>query len=155
MIAYPPLQGEGDRGAQRRGGGGVPPAVRPETALARRLRRQLTYPEVMLWQRLRRDALGCRFRKQHPIGPCVVDFCALSRRLVVDVDGAFHDSPAAQARDAERDKFLNDNGYRVLRVTAAQLQFETEAVLTAIAALVASPLHQPAAGPPPRSGEER
>ena len=150
MTAYPPLQGEGDRGAQRRGGGGSHQLPRPEIVLAPKLRRQLTYPEVMLWQRLRRRALGVHFRKQHEIGPYVVDFCCLSTRLVLEVDGAIHGDPVQMDKDGERDGFLRQNGFRVLRVSASQVKHETDGVIAAIASLVASPLHQP-----PRPGEDR
>jgi very-short-patch-repair endonuclease len=128
--------------------------LRPEVAIARKLRREMSYPEVMLWQRLRGKALGCNFRKQHPIGPYVADFCCLSVRLVVEVEGAVHDGEARAAHDDRRESFIIHNGFRVLRVAATDVQRDIEAVIAAIVALAEAPLHRPSDGPPPRSGED-
>lgn len=153
-MITPPLQGEGDRGAKRRGGGGVPRMVRPEVSIARRLRREMSYPEVLLWQRMRGRALGHKFRKQHPIGQYVVDFCCLSARLVVEVDGASHDGDRA-AYDEARDSFIRENGFRVLRVTAVDVARDVGAVAAAIVSATETPLHHALHGPPPRAGEDR
>ncbi len=56
------------------GGGGLPQMLRPEVSIARKLRREMSLPEVQLWQRLRGRVGRFRFRRQHPIGPYVVDF---------------------------------------------------------------------------------
>ena len=154
MTPYPPLQGEGDRGAQRRGGGGVPRTLRPEVAIARRLRREMTYPEVLLWQQLRGQALGLKFRKQHPVGPYVVDFCCLSSRLIVEVDGAAHDGERA-AHDEMRIRLIRENGFRVLRVAAVDVTRDMDAVVAAIVSTTETPLHHALHGPPPRAGEDR
>jgi very-short-patch-repair endonuclease len=59
-----------------------------ETVLrARALRRSMTLPEGMLWQVLRKRPEGYKFRNQHPIGRCVVDFYCAATRLVIEVDG--------------------------------------------------------------------
>ncbi len=152
VPAYPPRNGEGDHA--KRGGGGARQLLRPEVAIARKLRRTMSYPEVMLWQRLRGKALGYSFRKQHPVGPYVADFCCLSVRLIVEVDGAVHDGDAKAAYDARRDAFIKHNGFRVLRVAATDVQRDIEAVIAAVVALAEAPLHRPSDGPPPRSGED-
>ena len=54
---------------------------------ARALRRNLTLPEGMLWQALRQRPDGFKFRSQHPIGRCIVDFYCAACRLVIEVDG--------------------------------------------------------------------
>ena len=115
----------------------------------------MTYPEVLLWQRLRRKAAGVRFRKQHAIGPYLVDFHCPAGRLAIEVDGQVHASPAAREYDAERDRFIVENGHRIVRVNAADVMKDADEVAAAIASLVSRPLHQPAAGPPPRSGEDK
>nr|WP_082132299.1 endonuclease domain-containing protein [Luteimonas sp. FCS-9] len=80
---------------------------------ARRLRRDMTRAERALWRHLRmRQVEGARFRRQHPVGPYVVDFVCLARRLVIEVDGGQH---AGSASDAMRDAFLRMRGYRLLR----------------------------------------
>ena len=129
---------------------------RPEVALARKARRELTHPEVLLWQRLRRKAAGVRFRKQHAIGPYLVDFYCPAAKLAIEVDGQIHASPAARAYDHERDRFITGNGHQVLRVNAEDILKDADGVAASIASLVSRPLHHSAApnGPPPRSGED-
>ncbi|MAW98851.1 MAG: hypothetical protein CMN72_04220 [Sphingomonas sp.] len=152
--SHPPRHGEGDRA--RRGGGGSRRSLRPETATARKLRRQMSLPEVLLWQRLRGAQAGVKVRRQHPIGPYVADFYIASARLVIEVDGQSHDVPQRAAFDAMRDQFLKENGYRVLHIRAQEILDGIEQVIEAIVAFADAPLHhQPAAGgPPPRAGEE-
>ncbi|WP_316715486.1 MULTISPECIES: endonuclease domain-containing protein [unclassified Sphingosinithalassobacter] len=151
-VEDPPRHGEGDRA--KRGGGGLPRAIRPETALARRQRRALALPEVLLWEHLRAARTGAKFRRQHPIGPYVTDFCCVAHRLIVEVDGEAHNRGTRTRSDAIRDSFLCENGYRILRYPAAEVLRDPAAVAASIAALLARPLHQPAAGPPPRPGED-
>ena len=73
--------------------------------------------EKKLWARLRRDALGVRFRRQVPVGPYVLDFYCPAAKLVVEVDGPLH----AQVADAKRDAFLEGLGMRVIRVPSFEL----------------------------------
>ncbi|MFB9772480.1 endonuclease domain-containing protein [Sphingomonas yabuuchiae] len=149
------LPGTG-RGTGEAGGGGVRQMPRPEVALARKLRRTMTLLEVMLWQHLRGSPDGMRFRRQHPIGCYVADFFCAKARLIVEVDGAIHGVEARPIRDTARDRYLNENGYRVMRIGAADILRDAEAVAASIVSLAAAPLHHsPAAsGPPPRAGEE-
>src|SRR5215213_8286813 len=89
---------------------------------ARALRRALTLPEVVLWQALRGGRVGgLRFRRQHPIGPYVLDFYCPSARLAVEVDGAAHDLAEQAGRDLRRDAWLADEDIQVLRVLAADV----------------------------------
>jgi very-short-patch-repair endonuclease len=82
------------------------------TERARNLRRNMTDAEWALWSGLRRDQLGWRFRRQHPIPPYIVDFACLEARLVVEADGGQH----ALAGDHDRrDEALRRQGWRVLR----------------------------------------
>ena len=150
MTPNPPRNGEGDRA--QRGGGGVPQMRRPETETARKLRREMSLPEVLLWQRLRGGQAGAKFRRQHTIGPYIADFYCAAARLVVEVDGEIH--AGRTAKDGDRDRFLQENGYEVLRVNAADVLKNIDAAAEAIASLAARPLHHPADGPPPRAGED-
>jgi very-short-patch-repair endonuclease len=96
----------------------------PQTtfARARRLRREMTLPEVLLWRALRGKALdGLRFRKQHPISEGVLDFYLPSARLAVEVDGQAHDRGGIPSRDARRDAWLAGRGIKVLRVPASEV----------------------------------
>ena len=97
----------------------------------------MTFPEVLLWQALRGGQVGgLRFRRQHPIGPYVLDFYCPALRLAVEIDGAAHDNPDRAGRDLRRDAWLAGQGIRVLRVPAADILSEEkrEGVLDTIAA---------------------
>ena len=84
----------------------------------------------------------------------MVDFCCLSARLAVEIDGIAHDMGDRPVRDERRKKYLEENGFRVLRIAARRVLDDADAVAEAIVARAESPLHQPSAGPPPRAGEE-
>jgi very-short-patch-repair endonuclease len=99
----PPHKGEGLRRL------GLPAGA---TARARRLRRSMTPAERALWWALREALPGQHWRKQVPFGPYVADFCSHEARLIIEVDGGQH---ATDHRDALRTRFLEAEGYRVLR----------------------------------------
>ena len=81
---------------------------------ARDLRRSQTDAENLLWAKLRFIRLnGIRFRRQHPVGHYIVDFICLEKRLVVEVDGGQHAENEEQ--DSTRTKWLENEGYRVIR----------------------------------------
>ncbi|MFN3548779.1 MAG: endonuclease domain-containing protein [Mesorhizobium sp.] len=89
---------------------------------ARRLRRELSLPEVILWDCLRgRHLEGLRFRRQHPVGPYVLDFYHAEGRLAVEIDGAHHDLPGQMQHDIRRDAWLEGQGIRVLRIAASDI----------------------------------
>ena len=95
---------------------------------ARKLRRQQTDVETKLWMRLRdRQLCGAKFRRQHPVGPYIADFCCVERALVVELDGGQHAEQAAA--DRARTDFLESRGYCVLR-------FWNNDVLTNLAGVV-------------------
>ncbi len=95
---------------------------------ARDLRRDMTQPERTLWYRLRRRALdGYRFRRQHVIGPYVVDFCCPEAGVVIEVDGESHVGRGAE--DARRTRCLESKGLKVIRVTNDDVLGSLDAVL--------------------------
>ncbi|HWT13025.1 MAG TPA: endonuclease domain-containing protein [Allosphingosinicella sp.] len=98
-------------------------------ARARALRRSMSPPEARLWQLLRTRPDGRKFRKQHPAGPYVLDFYCASAKLAVEIDGAAHDMGANPVRDEKRDAWLRDAGYRVVRIPAAEVKADLQAVL--------------------------
>ena len=153
-LPNPPRDGEGDREPQARGGGGSASLRRPTVYAARKLRSTMSLPEVLLWQRLRGSPEGVAFRKQHPIDPYVADFYCSAARLVIEVDGEAHDRGDRPQRDESRDAFLQQRGYRVLRIAAADVLKNPDGVAASVVAYAADPLHQPSAGPPPRPGED-
>ncbi|WP_243652348.1 endonuclease domain-containing protein [Novosphingobium sp. PhB165] len=115
----------------------------------------MSKPEIALWQELRQRPGGLKFRRQHPIGSYIADFCCLSIRLVVEVDGIVHDMSGRPQRDAGRDRFIKENGFRVLRVSASRVLADAAGAAAAIVAWAENPLHRPADGPPPRAGEDK
>ena len=100
---------------------------------ARELRTNATEAERHLWQRLRNRQLGgWKFRRQHPVGPCVADFACVEAQLIVELDGGQHFEPEAAQRDERRTSVLEAHGFSVLRFDNRQALTETDAVLTAI-----------------------
>jgi very-short-patch-repair endonuclease len=89
---------------------------------ARRFRKELTEPEVMLWSRLKgRGRDQPIFRRQVAIGSIIVDFYCPAARLAVEVDGRTHWDDEAQARDEARDFWLAQQGISVARVGAGEV----------------------------------
>jgi very-short-patch-repair endonuclease len=84
--------------------------------LKRRLRSDMTGPEKLLWLRLRsRQLQGLKFRRQHGIGPYIVDFYCPERLLVLEIDGESHADSEQILKDQERDTYLNSLGLQVIR----------------------------------------
>jgi very-short-patch-repair endonuclease len=89
---------------------------------ARALRRRMTLPEAILWQRIRGGQLdGAQFRRQHPTGPYILDFFCPAAKLAIEVDGTAHASEKQSRHDERRDAWLAENGISVLRVAAADI----------------------------------
>ena len=88
---------------------------------AKRLRRDMTLPEVLLWQEPRRKQLSKHFRRQHPVGRYVLDFYCSKARLCIEVDGAAHDFVSVALRDERRDAWLATEGIQVLRFPATDI----------------------------------
>jgi very-short-patch-repair endonuclease len=124
---------------------------------ARKLRLSMSVPEVILWSRLRLRPAGFKYRRQHPAGRYVLDFFCSEAQLAIEVDGIGHDMGNRPASDAAREQWLAAQGVAVLRIAASDVVRNAEAILETIVSACsarANPLHQPSAGPPPRSGEE-
>jgi very-short-patch-repair endonuclease len=105
---------------------------------ARSLRQTETPPEQLLWLALRNGQIGgLKFRRQHPIGPYVVDFYCHSAGLVVEVDGMSHDDKMLQ--DAQKTKHIEGQGLRILHVTNEDVMRDLDAVTREIARLSGVP----------------
>jgi very-short-patch-repair endonuclease len=99
-----------------------------------RLRNALTPAEAALWTALQRSKLaGRKFRRQHSIGPYVVDFYCASERLVVELDGAVHNGGKQAARDLARTRFLSSLGLHVVRIENREIFENPDGVLALIA----------------------
>ena len=102
-------------------------------ALAQRLRQALTLPEGLLWKALKaRRQEGLHFRRQHPLGPYVLDFYCAQARLCVEVDGDSHGAADRPERDAARDRWLASKGIETLRLRAGLVLEDLDAALSMI-----------------------
>jgi very-short-patch-repair endonuclease len=91
------------------------------TSRAKGLRRRMTWSEQALWKELRK--LDVNFRRQAPIGRYVTDFASHGRKLVIEVDGGVHERLDEVAlRDAERQSWLEEQGYKAIRFTDRQVE---------------------------------
>ena len=99
---------------------------------AKRMRKEPTDAEAALWELLRDKKLGDKFRRQHLIDDFIVDFVCLSKNLVIEVDGGYHNDPTQKEYDQQRTLYLNEKGFRVIRFTNEEVLGNTEAVLTKI-----------------------
>ena len=99
-------------------------------------RKTPTDAETLLWQCLRDRQLGLKFRRQHAIGDYIADFICLEISLIIEVDGEYHNSEEQQEKDTIRTKYLNEQGFYVLRFTNNEVINQTEWVLKRI---IASP----------------
>ncbi len=101
---------------------------------SRQLRRAMTPAESKLWQHLRNGQLnGVWFRRQHAVGPYIVDFFCAKAKLVIEVDGDSHGDPVQVKYDVERTEWLNaQKEYRVIRFWNIEVLKNTESVLEMI-----------------------
>ncbi len=100
---------------------------------ARRLRKNMTNSEQVLWSRLRgKQLLGVQFYRQKPIGDYIVDFYAPKTKLVIEVDGSQHREHVHTSKDKRRDTYLASLDLRVLRFNSRQVLQETDAVVEVI-----------------------
>jgi adenine-specific DNA-methyltransferase len=91
----------------------------------------MTDAERLLWRHLRdRRFGGLKFRRQHPVGPFIVDFVCPEKKLIIEVDGGQHDTNSSS--DERRSFFLRNMGYQILRFWNNEVLQETDAVLTVI-----------------------
>ena len=137
---------------------------------ARKLRKEMSLPEILLWRELRKRPSGLKFRRQHPAGPYAADFFCHGARLVIEVDGEAHDRGNRPRRDGIRDRWFAERRFEVMRIPAREVLGDLDGVVRGIVARASlvhdtmslahppmlTPLHHlPAAGgPPPPSGEE-
>ena len=107
---------------------------------AHALRRESTHEEKRLWEFLRREEMGVKFRRQHALGTYIVDFCCIKRRLIIELDG----NPHLKQReyDEERTAQLELLGYRILRFWNHEIMEDIESVVkTILRALEYAPNH--------------
>jgi very-short-patch-repair endonuclease len=113
----------------------------------------MTKAEVILWMNLRKRAMnGARFRRQHPIGPYIADFTCPAAKLVIEVDGATHSTLEELAYDARRTRYLEAQGWTVIRVNNIDIYENMDGVWRSITAQLAP--HARSARDLPTRGED-
>lgn len=109
--------------------------VKPDKlAFARKLRKNPTPAERVLWSFLRKDQLGLRFRRQAIILGWIVDFYCAKRNLVIEVDGSIHKS--RKSEDQFRERKMAEKGFRTIRFTNDQVLDEPQKVVSVIRAAI-------------------
>jgi len=99
------------------------------TKLARNLRKSHTDAELLLWKYLRtRQTEGVKFRRQQPIGRFIVDFVSFEKKIIIEVDGGQH----SEELDKERNQWLSDQGFKVLRFWNNEVLKNAEGVFEVI-----------------------
>ena len=113
---------------------------------ARKLRKEMSLPEVLLWRLLRGQPQGLKFRRQHPSGELGIDFYCSDANLVIEIDGISHDMGDRPQRDIRRDAWLKSEGLDIVRIPAADVLKDATAVADSILTMALSrlPLHHPA-----------
>lgn len=100
--------------------------------LAKENRKEPTPAEDVLWKYLRGKSLGFRFRRQHPVNDFIVDFICLQKKLIVEVDGGYHNETEVMISDREREIILKQQGFEVIRFTNEEVLYNIENVIDKI-----------------------
>nr|MBC7613180.1 leucine--tRNA ligase [Pseudopedobacter sp.] len=118
-------------------------------------RKNQTDAEVILWNSMRDSQTGFKIRRQHVIEGYITDFVCLPKRLVIEVDGAYHNDADAMEYDKQRTQFLNEAGFEVIRFTNEQAINNTEEVIANIKEKLQNiTTTQVAASPLEKAGDE-
>lgn len=112
---------------------------------ARRLRKAMSLPEVLLWEHLRKRPGGLKFRRQPPSGPYVLDFFCSDARLAIGIDGEGHNRGDQPWRDGVRDAWFAKAGIETMRIPAKVVLCDVVAAAEGGVdyALARLPLHHP------------
>lgn len=119
----------------------------PILSYAKDLRKNLTDAEMLLWNILRQEQFGVKFRKQHPLGNYIADFACLSNKLIIELDGGQHNQEENIKRDARRTAFFEKQGFSVLRFWNNDVLQNIEGVTESIFQAIHST--RPLPDPPP------
>ena len=95
-------------------------------------RSQMTDAENILWYKIKQGKLGVSFRRQHIIGDYIVDFICLKQKLIIEIDGGYHQEATQQTEDKTRQNWLESMGYKVLRFTNEDIFHDIESVISII-----------------------
>jgi very-short-patch-repair endonuclease len=102
---------------------------------AKQMRREMTEPEIRIWLKLRAKRFcEVKFRKQKVVGNYIVDFCSNEPKLAIEIDGDAH--AGRDEYDAIRSRFLEEQGYRVVRFSNRDVMTNLDGVLESLAAII-------------------
>lgn len=99
---------------------------------AKRLRKNVTDTEMILWGRLKERFPSYKFRRQHPISIYIADFYCHSLKLIIEIDGSIHNNSEVKLNDVERQQRLETMGISVIRFTNDEIRLNLEGVLKSI-----------------------
>ncbi|MBK6947814.1 MAG: endonuclease domain-containing protein [Haliscomenobacter sp.] len=97
-----------------------------------RMRYAPTMAEAELWNALANKKLGVKFRRQHPLGPFILDFYCHQKRLAIEVDGGYHLNQNQMQHDAKRTNFLRNRGIKEIRFSNEEVIEDISLVLEKI-----------------------
>jgi cyclase len=107
-------------------------AIKPIFARAEILRKNLTHEEMLLWQFLKINQLGVRFKRQHPIWLYIADFYCHELKLVIEVDGSIHNLKEVMEHDTIREEDIVSLGIKVIRFTNSEIRLNIDTVINKI-----------------------
>ena len=107
--------------------------------LRRKLRHDATPAEKVLWRSLKKSAVGAKFRRQHGVGPYILDFYCPEHKLAIEIQGGVHDDVLRREYDAERRAYLESQGIQVLCFENRALLELSEYVMDVIRSAVLAP----------------
>jgi len=138
-IPSPSGEGQGERYAENLFKGATPVLFKN----ANQLKQNRTEAEELLWQALRnRQIENCKFRRQHPMGNFIADFYCHEKKLIVEVDGGYHNEAEQKEYDAARTQAINEFSVRVIRFTNEEILNSLPEVLNKIAEALNAPSPQ-------------
>ncbi|MDP4001319.1 MAG: DUF559 domain-containing protein [bacterium] len=101
-------------------------------SFTRALRKHQTLWESKLWSHLRSNNFDLKFKRQVRIGKYIVDFCCADKKLVIEIDGGYHNKLKNKIYDQEKDEFLSKEGYKILRIWNGEIENDFSKVLEKI-----------------------
>ena len=98
----------------------------------RELRKRSTKEEEILWSKIRNNKIGYKFKRQHSIGGYILDFYCSELRLIIEIDGASHNTQEAKGYDENRDRYFKELGYITVRFLNTEIENNLKEVLNKI-----------------------
>lgn len=105
-------------------------------ARAKELRNNLTHAELIIWEYLKTQPYGYKFRRQHPLLNYVADFFCFPLKLVIEIDGSIHNLTTVKEIDVQRQKDIDSIGLQVIRFTNDEVLKQSEIVIKKIEAIM-------------------